>query len=96
MIEQIEAAANQKFVELPLMPKEGNWTVLESIGIKRFEEVDEVFYRVEFPQGWRKVLSIEPGDHRGSYLVDNEGKKRVGIFYKCTPYDVTARFYIMD
>lgn len=92
MIEEIEAVANHWFVNQPLMPKQGDWQVLESMGVRRFEEVDTIFYKVQFPQGWKKIL--DPDDHRGSLLVNERGERKALIFYKRTPYDHAAYFYI--
>lgn len=44
---------------------------------------------VTFPCGW--TTTTEPDDPRHIYLLDAEGKKRIYIFVKRTPYDNYAR-----
>lgn len=59
----------------------------EAMGIKFHEVVNDIFYRVTLPDGWR----IVPTDHSmWSDLVDNEGKQRAMIFYKASPWDMQA------
>lgn len=59
----------------------------EVIGIKFLGKADDLFYKVELPQGWR----IAPTDHSmWSELLDAKCRKRAGIFYKAAFYDRSA------
>lgn len=96
MIENMEAFANVQFVHSSTMPKEGNWEALETMGIVNLGIADDICYHVKFPDGWTKILATsEEGDYRTSFLVDSSGNKRAGIFYKFTPYDRSAYFWIV-
>lgn len=91
MIDQLEAMANQAFIQQSTMPKQGNWAALESMGVIKLEPSDELCYWVQFPKGWRKIFDPN-GDHRSSILVDHENSIRARIFYRVTPYDSYASF----
>jgi len=57
-----------------------------SVGIKVIgeSEGDNLFYDVELPEGWQKKST----DHSmWSELIDDQGRKRAGIFYKAAFYD---------
>jgi hypothetical protein len=50
-------------------------------------EGDGLFRRATLPAGW----SRQPSDHSmWSYLVDQHGRRRVGVFYKAAFYDRSA------
>lgn len=60
---------------------------LKSMGIKILEESDDLFMKVELPEGWK----IKPTDHSmWSNLIDDKGRERASIFYKAAFYDREA------
>jgi len=69
---------------LDLSPTRSTW---ESLGFVFHEPVDDLFVSVTFPAGWTKRAT----DHSmWTYIVDAEGHKRGGIFYKAAYYDRSA------
>ena len=57
------------------------------MGIKILREEDELFLKVELPEGWR----IEPdGNNYWSRLLDDQGRQRGSIFFKNSFYDRDA------
>lgn len=59
----------------------------ERIGIKIIDKVDDLFYSVELPEGWK----IEASDHSmWNYLYDDKGRKRASFFYKAALCDRDA------
>lgn len=55
------------------------------------EPVDDLFIAVTFPAGWKKVAT----EHSmWSDLVDPQGRKRGGIFYKAAFYDRKASMHL--
>lgn len=59
----------------------------EAMGIQFHEVVNDIFYRVTLPTGWR----IAPTDHSmWSDLLDADGNQRAMIFYKASPWDTDA------
>lgn len=66
--------------------------IYNEFGIKILDEIDNLFYSVELPEGW----SIRPTNNRvWSELVDAEGRIRADIFYKDSPYDRDA-FIVLE
>lgn len=70
---------------------------LEALGFKFGDDFDELFVKCEYPPGWQK----RPADHPMHIdLVDEQGRKRAGIFFKATSHDRRAtmgmkgRFYV--
>lgn len=65
----------------------------EKLGFKFGAPVkgQELLTEAELPKGWRREgLSFQ----RWSYLLDENGKKRVAIFYKAAAYDLRASMYL--
>lgn len=62
---------------------------LEGWGFK-FGDVctgDPMFIEVELPEGWER----KPSEHSmWSYIVDDQGRERIGVFYKAAFYDRKA------
>lgn len=88
-IEAQEARGQRQLVESSVLPMDGDWDILEMMGVKRLGPVsdDPLFVHVELPEGWR----IRPTEHSmNSYLVDAEGQDRAHIFYKAAFYDRKA------
>lgn len=89
-IERQEAAGQRTLVESAMLPKEINGCTrahLELLGFKFGADVDELFVTCELPPGWQKRGT----DHSmHSDLLDGQGRKRAGIFYKAAFYDRRA------
>lgn len=59
----------------------------ESLGFVFGKPADDLFVNVKFPEGWQK----KPADHSmWTYIVDEKGRKRGGVFYKAAFYDRSA------
>lgn len=79
----LAAAANK----LPADMSAADRAALESLGFAFGDKVDDIFLQCTFPVGW----SIKPTDHSmHSDLIDPQGRKRGGIFYKAAFYDRNA------
>ncbi len=89
-IERQEAAGQRTLVESAMLPKDiGGATreQLTALGFKFGADVDELFVTCELPPGWKKHGT----DHSmHSDLLDEQGRKRAGIFYKAAFYDRRA------
>lgn len=86
-IEAQEADGQQAMVSSQQLPKDSlleHREQLEKIGFVFGREIDDVFMEVTLPAGWTK----KPTDHSmWSDLLDAQGRKRAGIFYKAAFYD---------
>lgn len=86
-IERQEAAGQRTLVEGAMLPKEIRGATREqltALGFKFGADVDEFFVTCELPPGWTKRGT----DHSmHSDLLDDQGRKRAGIFYKAAFYD---------
>lgn len=93
-IEAQEARGQQTFVNSATLPKQFNFCErkeLEQMGVKFGEDVDDLFVKVELPEGWRKV----PTDHSmWSKLLDDKDRERASIFYKAAFYDRKAHIFL--
>ena len=89
-IERQEAAGQRTLVASAMLPKEINGATREqltAIGFKFGADVDDLFVTCELPAGWTKRGT----DHSlHSDLLDDQGRKRAGIFYKAAFYDRRA------
>ena len=91
-IERQEAAGQASMVRASdRLPKEISGATREQLesawGIKFGDDVDEVFVAVTLPAGW----SLRATDHSmHNDLLDANGAKRAGIFYKAAFYDRRA------
>lgn len=75
--------------KLPADMRPGDRAALESLGFVFGDKAEDIFLAAQFPAGW----SIRPTDHSmHSDLVDPQGRKRGGIFYKAAFYDRKAHF----
>lgn len=91
-IELQESSGQHSFVASETLPTEGDKGPLEAAGVKFLRPVDgdPLFQFVELPKGWKKQAT----DHSmHSDLLDEQGRKRAGIFYKAAFYDRSAHFY---
>jgi hypothetical protein len=62
-------------------------SVMQRLGFRFGDDVDELFVNCTLPEGWRKAGT----DHsRHSNLVDDKGRVRASIFYTAAFYDRSA------
>lgn len=89
-IERQEAEGQKSFVASATLPKDMMGTTreqLEAIGFKFGADADDLFVNCTLPPGWTKRAT----DHSmWSDLLDEQGRKRGGIFYKAAFYDRNA------
>jgi len=90
MILEQESQGQQELVNSEVLPTkiqtDDGQKILEEAGVKFLGVVegDEVFQRVELPEGWEKKAT----EHSmWSDLVDKKGRVRASIFYKAAFYD---------
>jgi hypothetical protein len=91
----LEAQGQHQIVRSDLLPSDGPWADLESLGFKAgpVKADDPLFREATLPAGW----SREGSDHNmWSYVVDARGLRRVSVFYKAAPYDRHAHCGIVD
>jgi hypothetical protein len=93
-----EKAGQKDLVLSAKLPKKGNWDLLKEWGLTITDEADDLFYNVVLPIGWTKR---ETSHDLHSDLIDDQGRKRAGMFYKAAFYDRSAtinpiqdRFYV--
>lgn len=78
-----------KFNQLPKDGMQRYRANLENFGFKIGKDVDDLFVSVTPPEGW----TLRPSDHSmWSYIHDDQGRKRGGVFYKAAFYDRSAHF----
>lgn len=82
----------QSFAEtLPIDGTASDRRPWESLGFVFGMPADDIFVNVTFPKGWRK----SPTDHSmWSDILDDQGRKRGGIFYKAAFYDRNAHCHL--
>lgn len=90
-IEQQEARGQTDFIYDEILPTEGlDKEVFESLGGSVGEKDDDLFTKVSLPEGWAKKRT----DHSmHNDLLDGQGRKRAGIFYKAAFYDRAAHMH---
>lgn len=92
-IEAAEAAGQREMVASEVIPVEGPVEKLEALGFELGDvcEDDPLFRTVKLPEGWSRAGT----DHSmHSDIIDERGRRRVGIFYKAAFYDRRADFHI--
>src|ERR1700761_5319407 len=78
-IEAQEKRGQTSFAASETLPRECPRAMLESLGFVFGDDADDLFVKVQFPEGWKKV----PTDHSmWTDLVDAKGRRRGGVFYK--------------
>lgn len=70
------------------LPRTGfDRAMLETLGFKIGDEIDDLFIAVTLPAGW----AMKPTSHSmHSDVVDEQGRERIHIFYKAAFYDRRA------
>lgn len=95
-IERMEAAGQRELVNSDRLPsKMGDQAEYEALGFTfgPVDESDPLFRPATLPPGWRR----EGSDHAmWSYLHDEHGRQRVGIFYKAAFYDRRADMHLIS
>lgn len=90
-IERQEAQGQRDLVASSRLPKEIRGATREEItaatGIVFGADADDLFVNVTLPPGW-KLQATEHNMH--SDLLDDQGRKRAGVFYKAAFYDRRA------
>lgn len=93
-IERQEAAGQKALVASTNMPKElhPSKEAFEAIGFVFSDEVDDIFVKATLPAGWTR----EATDHSmHSDILDEKGRRRVGVFYKAAFYDRRADAHLI-
>jgi hypothetical protein len=88
-IERSEREGQAALVASTDMPKTMNpdRAAFEKLGFVFGEDVDELFIKATLPDGWTR----EATDHAmWSYILDQCGRRRIGVFYKAAFYDRRA------
>ena len=86
-IERQEAEGQRMLVASTTIPKKiigATRAQLIEIGFKFGEDADDLFVHCELPKGWKKVAT---GHSMHSHVLDEQSRKRAGIFYKAAFYD---------
>jgi hypothetical protein len=94
-IEGMEAAGQRQFVESSVIPTQCDEAALIALGFTLGDKVpgDDLFRHCTLPAGWRKAAT----DHSmHSDIVDELGRKRVGVFYKAAFYDRRADAHVVQ
>ena len=93
-IERQEAEGQKTLVASAMIPKEIRGATRKQLTAMAFKfgaDVDELFVQCELPTGWTKRGT----DHSmHSDLLDDQGRKRAGIFYKAAFYDRRADMHM--
>jgi len=96
-IEASEARGQQELLESDVLPVDMSPSreAFERAGFKFGEPVqdDPIFVKATLPTGWSRKGS----DHSmWTYIVDEQGRERVSIFYKAAFYDRSAHMSLRD
>ena len=98
VITRMESDGQRQLVQSEVLPTDVSpkcKASLEAAGVKFGEPVngDPIFLNVTLPAGWKK----ERTDHSvHSDLLDEQGRKRAGIFYKAAFYDRSAQMHAVS
>lgn len=88
-----EAQGQRELVNSTQLPSDGPIAEAEALGIVfgPVDERDPMFRPATLPEGWEKRAT----DHSmWTDIVDDKGRKRLGVFYKAAFYDRSAHFGI--
>lgn len=88
-VERQEADGQRKMIAASKLPIQGPWAEAIALGIIQGESDGDLFYDSTLPEGWQ----IKRTDHSmWSDLLDDQGRRRGGVFYKAAFYDRSARW----
>lgn len=88
-----ERAGQQQLVASTNMPKDMHPSreAFEKVGFTFGDDVDDIFVKSTLPPGWTRAAT----DHSmHSDVLDEKGRKRVGVFYKAAFYDRRASSFL--
>lgn len=88
-----ERVGQQELVASTNMPKSMHPSrdTFEAVGFKFGADLDNLFVKATLPQGWTRAAT----DHSmHSDVLDEKGRKRVGVFYKAAFYDRRAESFL--
>jgi hypothetical protein len=94
-IEAQEKAGQTALVKSTNMPKDlsPSREAFESLGFTFGKDVDDIFVSATLPAGWSRAAT----DHSmHSDIVDDQERKRVGVFYKAAFYDRRASAHLIS
>lgn len=89
-IEAQEEAGQRELVKAVRLPRDmgrNNRKQYETLGFVFGEDHDDLFVNVQLPAGW-KYQATDQSMH--NEILDNHGRRRVGVFYKAAFYDRSA------
>lgn len=92
-----EAEGQESFVTSTTLPTrimtDDGKKILESFGVVFGDEVedDPMFQYVTLPEGWKREGT---GHSMHSDVLDDKGRKRIGVFYKAAFYDRSANMHV--
>jgi hypothetical protein len=90
-----EQNGQMEMVASSVLPREVLYATdadLEAMGITLGEPVDELFRRVTLPNGWTREGD---GHAMWSYVLDDQGRRRIEVFYKAAFYDRRAHLFVV-
>jgi hypothetical protein len=93
-IEAQEKAGQASLVKSTNMPKDlsPSREAFENLGFVFGDDVDDLFVSATLPAGWTRAAT----DHSmHSDILDEKGRKRVGVFYKAAFYDRKASAHLV-
>jgi len=93
-IEAQEKRGQEALVASTNMPKEmrPNREAFEALGFEFGDDIDDIFVSAKLPEGWTRSAT----DHSmHSDILDEQGRRRVGIFYKAAFYDRRADAHLV-
>jgi hypothetical protein len=93
-IEAQEKRGQEALVASTNMPKEmsPNREAFEALGFEFGDDVDDIFVSAKLPEGWTRAAT----DHSmHSDILDEQGRRRVAIFYKAAFYDRHANAHLV-
>jgi hypothetical protein len=90
----MEADGQRQIVQSDVLPRDcKDDDALLALGFTFGEATDDLFREATLPAGWSRKAS----DHdMWSYIVDERGIERVGLFYKAAFYDRSAHMSLTD
>lgn len=94
-IEAQEKRGQQALVASTNMPKElhPGREAFEALGFTFGQDVDDIFVSATLPAGWTRAAT---GHSMHSDILDERGRKRVGVFYKAAFYDRRAHAHLIS
>lgn len=93
-IEAQEKRGQMALVNSSNLPKDMSPSreAFEKVGFVFGADVDDLFVSAKLPPGWTRAAT---GHSMHSDIMDEHGRKRVGVFYKAAFYDRRANCYLI-